>query len=391
MAQGTDTDSFAPVDGYMLEEQEQFIEIPTPEFDSTYNNIKHLIFDGFIPFHIQFFGMNLVMKGLNPEEYRFIEMIERDINRRVPLYFLYSIVFIDGQSVLPIRADIHEEFTKFWFQLPVKVCEYAINIVQAIQNAHSDSYENLEGYLYESESRFLWNVYGKRAVRNKLIKGIELIGMNSAQESWVLFNTREDLREEQDRQYDHSKFIVSGMVGGKEIKKIESNESIRQKEEKQRRQDVRLKNKKDKIRIGPSLNTAEDLVKELERQIRGEKDIHDQIIDQHEQKIREIMEVRRSEMQQLSALNEEFRRSEGSKPVTPEEMKKVIAESEKPVELRVAEEHYSTKIEQTAISRNKKPDGVNPPKARTIGDMKPTKSIFDPEVQKELEKMKSDS
>jgi hypothetical protein len=386
-----DDDSFAPVDGYLLEEQEQFIEIPTPEFETTYKYIKNLIFDGFVPFHIQFFGIKLIMKGLNPDEYRFIEMIELEPIRRVPLYFLYSIVLVDGDSILPYRADLHEDFIKFWLSLPTKVCERAINIVQAIQNAQSDCYENLEGYLYETESRYIWGVHGKRAIKNKLIKGIELIGLNTAQESWVMFNTREDLKEEQDRQFDHSKFIVSGMVGGKEIKKIETSENLRQKEERQRRQDVRLKNKKDKIMLGPSLNTADDLVKELERQIRGEKDIHDQIVDQHEKKLREFMDLRRSEMEQLATIRDEVQKGEGSKSVSPEEMQKVLEEVSDPIDIIMQADHYTSKIEQTSLSKQSKPEGFQPPKAKRIGDMKPSKSIFDPEVQKELEKLKSDS
>lgn len=386
MAQGPSEDSFAPVDGYLLEEQDQFIEIPTPDFENTYKQIKNLIFDGFIPFRIQFFGMNLVMKGLNPEEYRFIEMVEPEAVRRIPLYFLYSIVFVDGDSLLPHRSELHGDFISFWMKLPSKVCEYLVNIVQAIQTAQSDCYENLEGYLYENESRYLWNVYGKKAVRNKLIKGVDLIGMNTAQESWVLFNSREDLKEEQDRLFDHSKFIVSGMIGGKEIKKIETSENLRQREEKQRRQDIRLKNKKDKIKLGPSLNTADELVKELERQIKGEKDIHDQIIDQHEQKLREFMAVRRAEMEQLASIRDEVEKSEGSKPVTSEEMRKIIDEVAPPIDLIMSADHYTSKIEQTSIS---KPESEAPKRSKKIGDMKPGKSIFDPEVQKELDRLKS--
>lgn len=227
-------DSFAPVDaadGYLLEQQEQFIEIPTPDFENTYKYVKNLIFDGFLPFRANVFGTPCVFKALTSSEFRFIEILESDPVKRLPYFFLYSLVFVDGSCILPHRSELHEDAVRLWGRFSIPVTNFFIESIQAMQNAQADCYENLESYLYESESRYLWLVHRNEAVRNKLVPGIELIGLNSAQESWLSFNKREDLREEQERQFEHSKFIVSGMVGGKEIKKIETSERQRQLEE----------------------------------------------------------------------------------------------------------------------------------------------------------------
>lgn len=387
-------DSFAPVDvadGYLLEQQEQFIEIPTPDFENTYKYVKHLIFDGFIPFRADVFGTPCVFKALTPSEFRLIEILESDPVRRLPYFFLYSLVFVDGCCILPHRSDLHEDAVRLWNLFNVPVTNFFIERIQAMQNAQADCYGNLESYLYEGESRYLWLIYKQQALKNKMVPGIELIGLNTAQESWVSFNKREDLKEEQERMFEHSKFIVSGMVGGKEIKKIETSERQRQLEEKKRRQDVRLRNRTDKIQLGPSINTAEDLVKELERQIRGEKDIHDRIIEQHEKSLRDFMDNRRKEIEHLSSVKMS-QPDQGSRSVTPEQMQKLIEESEKPIETMVSADHYTSMIEQTALSKTSSPIEVkSPTKSKTIGDMKP-KSLFDPEIQKELEKLKkSDS
>jgi hypothetical protein len=386
-------DSFAPVDaadGYLLEQQEQFIEIPTPDFENTYKHIKSLIFDGFIPFRANVFGVSCIFKALTPAEFRLIEILEADPVKRLPYFFLYSFVFIDGSCILPHRSDLHEEAVRLWGKFSIPVTNFFIESIQAMQNAQADCYENLESYLYENESRYLWLVYKQEALRNKLVPGIDLIGLNTAQESWLSFNKREDVREEQERMFEHSKFIVSGMVGGKEIKKIETSERQRQLEEKRRRQDVRLKNKTDKLQLGPSINTADDLVKELERQIRGEKDIHDRIIEQHERGLREFMENRRRQIEDISAIKTSP--EQGSRSVTPEQMQRAIQESSVPVKTMVSADHYTSMIEQTALSRSSQSSEIkSPSKTKTIGDMKP-KSIFDPEIQKELERLKkSDS
>jgi hypothetical protein len=372
-------------DGFFLEQQDHFIEIPTPDFDKTYAQIKNLIFDGFIPFRASFFGMPCVLKALTPTEFRFLEIIESDPLKRLPYYFLYSFAFIDGISVIPHRENLHESIVELWQRLPIPSANFIVEIIQSIQSAQSACYENLESYLYENESRYLWLVHGIDAVKNRLMRGYETIGLNTAQESWVAFNKREDLREEQERLFEHSKFIVSGMIGGKEIKKIENSERMRQTEEKKRRQDVRLKNKTVNSRmLSAPLNTVEDLVAELERQIRGEKDVHDRIIEQHEQKLRELREKRMREIELAVAsrkmMDDDL--SEGSRNVSPEEMQNIIAENQISLPNLDKADHYMDKINQTS--------GVSDylePKAQRIGDMKP-KSIFDSEIQKELQSIK---
>lgn len=377
-----DDSSFSENEGYLLEEQETFTETPTPDFDKHYRYVKNLIFDGFIPFHVKVFGVPCVFKALTLAEFRYIEILASDPIQRIPYYFLYSIAFIDGCCLLDKREDLHEEIVDLWKKLPISVTNVFVDIIQALQNVQSDCFGNLEGYLYENESRFIWLVNKDDAVKNKLMKGYERIGLNTAQESWIAFNKREDVREEQERLFEHSKFIVSGFVGSKEIRKIESSEKQRQRDERKRRQDIRLKNtKKDTFkRLSAPINTVEDIISELERQIRGEKDEHDRIIDQHEQRLREMKERRLLEIQQAIERSKYEEDLSGSKPISSEEMRHVIENTRTTVDLSSHEKitNYLDKIEKTALT-----------KTNTIGDMKP-KSIFDSDVQEELKKINLD-
>lgn len=387
--EGTES-SFSQTDsaeGFLIEQQNHFIEIPTPDFEKTYTHVKSLIFDGFIPFKASFFGVSCVFKALTPAEFRFLEILESNSIKRLPYYFLYSLVFVDGICVLPQREQLHEKIVELWNRLPIPASNLIIEIIQAIQSAQFACYENLEPYLYENESRFAWFVQGGDAVKNRMIRGYEIIGLNTAQESWIAFNKREDIREEQERLFEHSKFVVSGMVGGKEIRKIEASEQMRQTEEKKRRQEIRLKNKIAKNKLSAPLNTVEDLLAELDRQIKGEKDIHDRIIEQHEKQLRDLQERRLRDIEMAVAASKNQPEYEGSRSVSPEDMQKVITERNNLPVPSQAMEHFLDKVKQTSSLGN---EYAVDQKSQKIGDMKP-KSIFDSEIQKELEKInKSD-
>src|SRR5271166_4988998 len=92
----------------ILDTQNDFIEIPTPEFDETYRNIRHLIYDGYIPVKLQVGNVELTMKSIYPREFAYIEHLAEKEHEKIPYYFLYSIVFFDGVEVYQHRKELHE-------------------------------------------------------------------------------------------------------------------------------------------------------------------------------------------------------------------------------------------------------------------------------------------
>lgn len=371
--------------GELLEQQSEFIEIPTPDFDTTYQHIKSLIYDGFIPVTVGIVDFPVVMKALNPNEFRYIELLGTSDTDKVALYFLYSMVLFDGETVIPFRKEMHRDIIELFRTIPTQGLNRFTSIINAIHRYYAACYDDLEAYLYENEPRFRWLIYQKRALNTTLLNGFDDLGWNTAQEVWISFNQREDRRELDDREFANAKFIASAMVGDKEIRKINLKEELRWKEELKRRQDVRLKKKMDRLVLTAPTHTAEELVESMMRQIRGEKDLHDRIIEEYEQRLLRLAEKRRRDFEDMrlrsdAAILEHGKMSGGRKRVTKEEMEEEVRQtkSRKRVGRRDDATHYLEKLSQTSqvpqSPQVKTPDGQ--------------KSIFDPDVQNALKKLK---
>lgn len=368
-------------------QQNDFIEIPTPDFEDTYRNIKHLIYDGFIPVKLQMGDITLTMKSIFPREFSYIEHISfgKEVDK-IPYYFLYSIVFMDGMEVYPHRKEMHDYMMAVFKGLDGKTVEKLYDVMTTIQRYYSWSYENLEGYLYENESRYLWNIYKESILDKGLIGGFGVY--NTAQESWVIFNQREDRKEQMNLDFNNSKFIVSALVGAKEVRKLDNLEKLRDTEEMRRRQEVRLKNKTKQVRLSQPINTAQELIQELHRQIRGEKDIHDRIIEQHEQRMIEKYNEKKARLDDLRRIEVAKRPKveQGSKFVSVEEMQdqmKALKDFKKiPYLPEQKRNNYISKIRQTNTDKTSEEPETHEPEVRTRPHSK--KSIFDPEVQKVL-------
>lgn len=384
----------AAQDNLLLEQQEEFLEIPTPDFEDTYRNIKHLLFDGFIPVRLNFGPVKMVLKSITPLEFSYIDLVATKPEEKLPLYFLYSTVFLDGIEMIPLRKSLHDDFQELFSKFSSKTFEVISETIGTIQSYYYKSYDDLEGYLYERESRHKWDVYKESALSMGLVGGLKGLGLNTAQEVWVSFNHREDERVAHEIAFSHAKFIASSMVGSKEINRIERVERLRWVEELRRRQDVRLKNKTEKIKLSGPVNTAEELVQELERQIRGELDIHDKIILQHEQNLVEAAEFRRASMgsmknQMSQAIKESKALMGESKAVTQKEIEEELAKlGNIKVNYNEDYDHYMTKIEQTQKRVGKAAQSVQDSAQKISKQVdKVRKSIFDPEVQKTLKNL----
>lgn len=382
----------AKTDGILLEElesqQEEFVEIETPDFEATYANIKQLIFTGFIPVRVKYGKLDLVLKAVTPKEYEYIDLISQTDRDKVPLYFLYSLVLVGNQEVIPHRKELHDYITNLFNKLPGALVTRLYTLISQVQEHYSSCYEHLEAYLYERESRYRWDVYKTKILNSTLLDGMGDAGYNTAQEVWVGFNQREDERSQMDVLFANAKFIASAFAGAKEIKRIERLEKMRENEENLRRQNVRLKNKITKLQLTKPITTAKDLVDELKRQIAGEKDLHDKLIEIHERKMAKEAQERKERLEELQLQarlnNTQAARTiqGGSKPVTPQEMKDQMEQSQrKKANYQPKEDYFVSKVYQTSHSRN---DAKPAPKPAPAPATDQKKSIFDPEVQKGL-------
>lgn len=377
--------SFEPVESdggtnELLEQQSEYIEIPTPDFENTYKNIKSLIFDGFIPVTLNICDYPVVVKALSLNEFRYIDILGTSDEDKIALYFLYSMVLFDGESVIPIRKQMHREAIEIFRTIPTAGLNQVSTLINSTQRYYNSNYETLEAFLYEHEARAQWVISKKEALNKTLLYGHSDIGWNTAQEVWIGFNQREDKRETDDRDFSNAKFIASAMVGDKEIKKISIREQLRWTEELKRRQGVRLHKKEHKLVLSNPTYTAKDLVGELLRQIKGEKDLHDKIIDEHERKLAVLSEKRAKDFEEAQikaamAITQHGALSGGSRPITQQEMNDHLKKVN------------TKKINVDTDSSNRYLEKVMSTTRSTVA-APPQKSIFSPEVQDALKKLK---
>jgi hypothetical protein len=164
-----------------------------------------------------------------------------------------------------------------------------------------------ESFLYEEESRRLWNStnHGVHPLWMQAgIPGLDRIGMNQFQSSWVQWNRTEDDRLDDDYSWSLTKVLVS-VQSSKSAKKLDAKDKARVDAEKSRRAEAQNKawhvfmglydeagNKQHQIQQVFQPRTPQELSEEMRRWVSGEKDIHDSVVDDYKNRVKIEFEAR---------------------------------------------------------------------------------------------------
>lgn len=143
------------------------------------------------------------------------------------------------------------------------------------------------------------------------IAGTNVLGMNFAQLVWRAINYYEDLRETAEREWDNAKFIGS-CFAGKGIQKIYNQDKDRRQKEREERvkkrdqliRQVLLRESPEESKqsgryVMQVAKSVEDLSSQLERDLRGERDWHDEVVAQTEARVRKQFQDRQAKLQEL--------------------------------------------------------------------------------------------
>jgi hypothetical protein len=161
----------------------------------------------------------------------------------------------------------------------------------------------LESFLYEEESRNLWHSTHSGQIplyQRSGIPGIERLGLNQFQSSWVAWNKLEDTRDGQEYTWSLTKLMVS-LQSHKAAQKLEARDKNRHETERSRRRDVQEKAYRIFLgEVDPEGNplssesglvfraprTNAELVDEMRRWVSGDMDDHDRIVAEYKERIR---------------------------------------------------------------------------------------------------------
>jgi len=317
-------------------------------------DLKQLIFKCFIQLKSEYKeSFPIIFKSLNDNEiYRIKTLAGNPENpkyhEKINLYyFLYSIYSINNVNILGQREGFLNEMIPFIHSMHPKLFNYIMNELFKMGQRVNEAIKLVERYALEPDSRWLWISLRDKSLNSPDITGIsgtDKLGYNICQLLWTYFNRKEDEKLEFEKMWSCAKLIAS-VINPKAIQKLNSHEENRKIEE---------KNRKEAIIYGKDytprfkIQSREELVDELEKQMTGEKDEHDLIIEKHMKK------VKYNEMTQVRKVRE-----------SQKEMKK---KGENPL-IDYDEDSISRKLEQRRMGKKQLEEGLKGQREKLVGEM----------------------
>lgn len=330
------------------------IEVPKePEVNpAVYKDVEPMLFRGFLAVSARFENIHIVFKSLNHHEFSTLAFAG-DFGENAPgahfwnLFLAHAVFMFDGQNVLADRDRWIPRLTDVFENLPIAARDRVVRHLSELNRRSTNAIHLTEAFATESQSRYRWTQLRGVDLTSVAVTGIpgtERLGMNWAQLAWRALNTFEDTREQMERDWENAKFIGS-CFAGKGLSRVYNQDNERRQKEKEERfarKDALLRH----VLLGEALGTGlsqkygaqvvaartvEELAEQMEMNIKGEKDWHDYVVQQHEQHARDAQRGRQDEVQKLVAERErEFegrylRGGTDLQGLTPKEVQERIA------------------------------------------------------------------
>lgn len=313
-----------------------------------YNNLEKIITHGFLSVRMEWRGLSILLKSMTDKEYDQMRMLcdEKDFESSKIYSLCFCTAFLGHNNAFELRKSNFEELVNFYKELPDAFMRKVAGAVREINNKYLESVDYLEGFSYTRKSRYLWKIFDPmHRSEHTGISGIECTGLNSVQENWIAINKGLDDEDEYEKDLNLH-LLTAGSMNSKGANAVQKNFQARKNEMQELREEIarygydkkrQEENTKKREQWTAPLKSKEDLVKELERQMKGHKDRHDLFIDEWVRRQSESAErakeeaerKRRAFREQVESVDWEH--MEESKPVTAEEMERLLDKrSERP-------------------------------------------------------------
>ncbi len=326
--------------------------------NEAYKLLADLVFKGFLTVRMEIAGKSFVFKTINEREYDLIKLysgfsdgpphtLRFNLN-----YLVASLLTIDDENILKRKDYDFREYYKFFSELPHILYVRVLEELLQLRGLAIEVTEYLEGFSYTSQSRSKWS-FMKDAPYSQAFTGIpgtDRLGINVYQENWVLINKMLDKEEQYNKDFSLALLIASAQnpkgarsVRGKHDSAVERSDERRKKLAKVG--SLKQQSWTPKGWAQP-VDTAEELVAELQRQMDGRKDKHDVFIDDYMKKLREQAEEQSRKAEERIKAARERREAEGDIPaitgsqrvLTPEEMAEIKLENHNNLSIVESEE-----------------------------------------------------
>lgn len=304
--------------------------------NEAYSALSDLIFKGFLTMSVSLGGRLFVFKTINEKEFDLMRLYsgfpdEKNYLNNFNLYYsILSLVAIDGVNFLSKRSDYMMDLKRSFLSLPASLSKKLLSELNKLQIYSSQAIEYLEGFTYTNKSRNTWKMLSGGYPNKEEFTGIEgtsKIGLNILQQGWMIINNQLDKEERYNEKFSLSLMIASAS-NPKGTRRIRSQfdgqqKNISEKRDKLAREGIIKQRKSSEYGWSAPVDTAEELVAELNRQMSGYKDRHDKFIENHLKKMNEKAERKAREAEEKI---KKYREKHGDKPSIVSESRPLTAE-----------------------------------------------------------------
>jgi hypothetical protein len=320
-----------------------------------FTRLRELLLKGFLTAPITLGSVPIVLKSLNQQEHDMVDLQSFDPSKDWTFHagyvLAYATIFINHVNVLPVRNEVIVELAETYQGLPKPILSKLLAILNHMGKQSRSALQLVQPFCYGPESRQLWYMLRDQPLCSETVTGIQgtgVLGLNIHQKLWSYFNLIEDEEVTYLREYGLAKFMVSPHAP-KDVQKMDSKDRQKIENRDKRRQALyqgkEILGENNEIRI--SDESAEDLLRQMERDVRGEKDFHDMVIENHKRAVREgylrrqaeILEHRKQRyIQEIQEERDEIQEALGFEGYTEEEISHYLQMSDQKRKERVINE-----------------------------------------------------
>jgi len=281
-----------------------------------YRDVEPVLFRGFLYIPAEINGVPFVFKSLNSHEFETLGLYTQGQTKQQfdNTFLAFGVFMVDGVNILSDRDHWLPELSSLFENMEDGARRKVIRFIGEINRRANRAVRLVEVFSLEALSRLRWAQYHDLDLTSTAITGVlgsERLGLNWGQLTWRAVNFFEDRRGASEQDWENAKFVASSMAGSKGMSKINAQDKQRrEREEKERftRRDEILR----EVVLGESpssdakkgapvkaARTVDELATQLEKDLKGEKDFHDQVVDAHERRVREAQEQRQQQLNKM--------------------------------------------------------------------------------------------
>lgn len=323
------------------------------DVDKSYRILDRVVHSGFDYIGVRLLGRRYVLKTLTSSEEEAIRLrtFGTDALSDSCWVLAFGTYMLDRKDCLQDRwtSSALDDLFDMYSKLPFPVVTTLYDVLLKLTRRLDKAYNLLHGWLYTSNSRFKWQAYRSSGCRWGIDTRLDhAVGSCLARDYWVRGNNAMDVEEALAPSWDQAIYIASSqnpkgakdssskMTGKRQI--VEDERRALSLYGSAENRDKILEVSKKEIWTAP-LVTQEDILAELFRQMRGERDKHDLFVAQY---MKEKANKHAAEQALKAAQQEEYRRmlkatrkprEEGQREASAEEVMKLEGVSKKSVSI----------------------------------------------------------